>query len=142
MFADFHANRHTFITNLSKAEVPLTVAERLARHSTVALTANRYTHLGINDQVAGIEALPRPPGANDHQNTVGVMRATGTDDRYPPVASDSPSNARNGTFRVPSLPPTCQAMRPATHGDAQIILETVEKPGPVKGLPIRRKVLN
>ena len=40
--ADFHAMRHTYITRLSVADVPLTVAQRLARHSTPTLTANTY----------------------------------------------------------------------------------------------------
>jgi integrase len=47
LFADFHANRHTFIRNLSRAGVPLATAQKLARHSDPRITANRYTHLGF-----------------------------------------------------------------------------------------------
>jgi site-specific recombinase XerD len=61
LFADFHANRHTFITNLGRSGVPLTVAQTLARHGDVNLTANIYTHIGVSDQVAAIADLPTPP---------------------------------------------------------------------------------
>jgi len=39
LFADFHANRHTFISNLSRAGVSLATAQKLARHSDPRLTA-------------------------------------------------------------------------------------------------------
>jgi len=58
MFADFHSHRHTFISNLSKAGVPLTVAQKLARHCDPKLTANVYTHLEVADLAAAIESLP------------------------------------------------------------------------------------
>jgi len=61
LFADFHANRHTFITNLGRSGVSLTVAQTLARHGDVNLTANIYTHIGISGQVAAIADLPTPP---------------------------------------------------------------------------------
>ena len=61
MFADFHAHRHTFISNLGKAGVPLSLAQKLARHCDPKLTSNVYTHLEIADQVAAIGALPAPP---------------------------------------------------------------------------------
>jgi len=48
-FADFHSLRHTFITNLALAEVHPAKAQRLARHSTIALTMNVYTSLNIED---------------------------------------------------------------------------------------------
>ncbi len=60
LFADFHANRHTFISNLCRAGISLTVAQKLARHSDPRLTANRYTHLELDDQAAAISALPTP----------------------------------------------------------------------------------
>ncbi len=61
-FADFHANRHTFISNLSRAGVPLATAQKLARHSDPRLTANRYTHLGIDVQAGAMASLPPAPG--------------------------------------------------------------------------------
>lgn len=38
LFADFHANRHTFISNLAKAGVHPKLAQTLARHSTARST--------------------------------------------------------------------------------------------------------
>jgi integrase len=63
MLADFHANRHTFISNLSRAGVPLAMAQKLARHSDPWLTAIRYTHLEIGDPAAAISSLPTPAEA-------------------------------------------------------------------------------
>lgn len=42
-FADFHALRHTFITNLAEGGIHPKVAQELARHSTITLTMDRYT---------------------------------------------------------------------------------------------------
>jgi integrase len=55
--ADFHSLRHTFITSLAKRGVHPAKAQRLARHSTIALTMNVYTSLAVDDlrdAVAGI----------------------------------------------------------------------------------------
>jgi integrase len=49
--ADFHSLRHGFITYLVTANVPPKVAQTLARHSTITLTLDRYTHLGVVDLV-------------------------------------------------------------------------------------------
>src|ERR1700730_5094747 len=64
LFADFHAHRHTFISNLSKANVAPKLAQDLARHSDIRLTMNVYTHLERNAQQAAIESLPGPPGGS------------------------------------------------------------------------------
>lgn len=61
-FADFHALRHTFISNLARGGVPLATAQKLARHSTPVLTAARYTHIDLADQSKEVEKLP-PTGA-------------------------------------------------------------------------------
>jgi len=60
-FADFHALRHTFITNLSRANVAPKVAQTLARHSDIRLTLNIYSHADNEDQAKAIQALPRLP---------------------------------------------------------------------------------
>lgn len=46
---DFHALRVTFITDLARADVPLVMAQRLARHSDPKLTANVYSKLELHD---------------------------------------------------------------------------------------------
>jgi len=78
--ADFHAaGRHTFITNLGRAGVPLTTAQKLARHSTPTLTANVYTHLGLADRAAAIGALPLPVEQRLAEADKARLRATGTE---------------------------------------------------------------
>jgi len=58
LFADFHCLRHTFITNLGRAKVTLKTAQTLARHSTVELTANIYTHIDQQELIDAINSLP------------------------------------------------------------------------------------
>ena len=60
MYADFHANRHTFISNLSRAGVSAKMAQTLARHSDPKLTLNIYTHVSEEDQAGAIATLPAP----------------------------------------------------------------------------------
>jgi len=57
-FADFHANRHTFITNLALAGVSPKTAQMLARHSDIRLTMNTYTHSDQAEQMAAVKRLP------------------------------------------------------------------------------------
>jgi len=46
-YADFHALRKAFITNLSRAGASPKTAQLLARHSDINLTMNTYTMLGV-----------------------------------------------------------------------------------------------
>jgi hypothetical protein len=39
------------------ANVPPKVAQALARHSTITLTMDRYTHLGMGDLVEAVQRL-------------------------------------------------------------------------------------
>jgi integrase len=55
---DFHALRHTFITRLARSGVSPAVAKTLARHSTITLTMDRYTHTLMSDQRAALNRLP------------------------------------------------------------------------------------
>ena len=57
-FADFHSLRHTFVTNLCKANVSPKTAQTLARHSDIRLTMNIYTHVDDQEQAAAIAQLP------------------------------------------------------------------------------------
>ena len=63
-YADFHALRKTFITNLARAGVSPKNAQILARHSDINLTMNIYTMLGIVDQASAVESLPPIPNTN------------------------------------------------------------------------------
>ncbi len=75
--ADFHALRHTFISNLAGSGCHPKLAKELARHSTITLTMDRYAHVGLIDMNTALESLPgipeRPTGSG--QRTL----ATGTD---------------------------------------------------------------
>jgi integrase len=75
LFADFHALRHTFVSSLALAGVPVKLAQSLARHKDPRLTLARYAHVELSDQFEALEALP------DLSATMPVeQRATGTDD--------------------------------------------------------------
>lgn len=60
---DFHGLRHTFISNLARAGVHPKVAQELARHSTITLTMDCYTHVASGESVKALEGLPKVPSA-------------------------------------------------------------------------------
>ncbi len=55
--ADFHAFRHTYITRLALSDVPLAVAQKLARHASPVLTANVYTHVELDERRSAIDRV-------------------------------------------------------------------------------------
>ncbi len=74
--ADFHALRHTFITNLVRGGVHPKVAQTLARHCTISLTMDHYAHLEALEQRSALDVLP-------DLGTMGggeEVKATGTDE--------------------------------------------------------------
>src|SRR5262249_46343164 len=75
---DFHALRHQFISNLAASGVHPKVAQSLARHSTITLTMDRYTHVGLLDQTSALEKLPSLPTAEPDKEEI-TLQATGTD---------------------------------------------------------------
>ncbi len=56
--ADFHALRHTFISNLARGGVHPKLAQDLARHSDVNLTLSRYSHTELEEQASAVASLP------------------------------------------------------------------------------------
>lgn len=56
-YCDFHALRHTYITRLGRAGVSPAIAKELARHSTITLTIDYYTHVQ-DEQRAALAKLP------------------------------------------------------------------------------------
>ena len=75
---DFHALRHTFISNLARGGVHPKQAQDLARHSDINLTMTRYSHTVISDRAAALAALPDlnvKPAKNDR--TSGKKVCTG-----------------------------------------------------------------
>ena len=57
-YADFHALRHTFISNLASGGVHPKTAQALARHSTITLTMDRYSHVRRAELAPALDALP------------------------------------------------------------------------------------
>ncbi len=55
-YADFHSLRHTFITNLAHSGVHPKTTQLLARHSTIDLTMNIYTHADLNELATAVAA--------------------------------------------------------------------------------------
>ena len=72
---DFHALRHQFISGLAAAGVHPKVAQTLARHSTITLTMDRYTHLAVADVSGALEGLPELPTVGQDSER---LRETGT----------------------------------------------------------------
>lgn len=56
--ADLHALRHSYITSLANAGVAPKVVQLLARHSTIRLTMDRYTHVGSKAMLDAVATLP------------------------------------------------------------------------------------
>jgi integrase len=57
-YFDFHAVRGQFISMLAASGVHPKVAQILARHSTITLTMDYYTHLDVLDVTAALDKLP------------------------------------------------------------------------------------
>ena len=100
-YADFHALRQTFITNMVKSGVSPKAALSLARHSTVDLTMNVYTSLTVNDQASAIASLPPIQDLGVAQSEAVQLRATGTDG-YKKVPTVVQGGAGSGAFRLAS----------------------------------------
>ena len=77
--ADFHALRHSFITNVVKSGATVKESQTLARHSKAELTLGVYTHIGISDERRALDKMPTltSPATKSNQ---GAALKTGTDD--------------------------------------------------------------
>jgi integrase/recombinase XerD len=99
---DWHALRHTFISMLASGGVHPKVAQTLARHSTISLTMDRYTHLEVLNQHKALEVLPDLGTGQPEE--AEVARATGTDgilvgveppDQLTHQRTEEPARSRN-----------------------------------------------
>jgi integrase/recombinase XerD len=109
--ADFHALRHTFISNLAAGKVAPKTAQALARHSTITLTMDRYTHQYAGDERQALDVLP-------DLSIPEVAEATGTDGK--PVnttdVSITPTSrptSSSATSRIPSAAQRVEQSTPA-----------------------------
>ncbi len=73
--ADFHALRHTYISDIVGSGASVKVAQELARHSTPTLTIGRYAHTRLHDLSTALDSLPANPPTDEPE----TLRATGTD---------------------------------------------------------------
>ena len=89
--ADFHAQRHTYISGLVAGGASVKTAQELARHSTPVLTIGRYSHTRLHDLQGALDALPDLTAAPEAPATAQAMAATGTD--------DSPAGVVRGQMR-------------------------------------------
>ena len=76
-------------------EVPPKLAQQLARHSTITLTMDRYSHIGLLDMNAALQSLPTVTIPESQ-----TMRATGPTDQD---ASDF--GCTNGCTRPAEITP-------------------------------------
>lgn len=126
LFADFHSNRHLFITSLERANLSPKMAQTLARHSDIRLTLGVYTHVGLQDQSAAIRSLPAPPASvQDTQESASLAssqekpekksRARGQKNAASEVPTVVPSGAENGAILLAS--PASRIALDGTHSD-------------------------
>jgi integrase len=76
-YADLHSLRHTYVSTLANANVPIKVVQELARHSDPRLTLGVYTHARIHDLAGALQTLPGVKPADAPQQQAAA--ATGTD---------------------------------------------------------------
>ncbi len=133
MYADFHANRHTFITNLAHAGVHPKMAQSVARHSDINLTMGIYSHVEVAKQADAINALPAPPKFSVPATAVNEMPGA-TIPGTPMEHADSASE-----FVAPIVAPAfgfeCLCLASAAAGEAvEGNASPNDKPLPEQGL--------
>ena len=101
-YVDFHSLRHTFISIVGRSGATVKEAQRLARHSTSALTLDVYTHIGLNDERRAVENLPELHSPNANSRAVALK--TGTDDM--PVEHAEKGQEKLTPKLTPFLTPT------------------------------------
>ncbi len=86
-FADFHALRHTFCSQLGRSGATIKEAMELARHTTPQMTM-RYMHANIYDLASAVNRLPSlSPGESESKAEAepAALRSTGTEESRPVV---------------------------------------------------------
>ena len=93
---DFHALRHTFITNIANSGASVKTQQELARHADPSMTIGRYSHSDDAQKMAAIESLPEVGPVE------AVSKATGTDSDCPSYCPDSGGQRRPAATRAPT----------------------------------------
>ncbi len=97
---DFHALRHTFISSLARSGVHPKTAQALARHSTITLTMDCYTHVALTEMSAALKQIPDVPKLPTQTGAKG-------DQRNPELAvklTVTPANSCQSVARVDAKP--------------------------------------
>ncbi len=120
---DFHSLRHQFISNLARGRVHVKEAQQLVRHSTITLTMDCYTHLGIVDLTSALDALPALPTMSGPATEAAELRATGTDG---PITKE-PDWRAQGRAQKSGL--SCPRLSPGDHqAEVEPASKTIKKP--------------
>ena len=132
---DFHSLRHTFISNLADSGVHPKVAQTLARHSTITLTMDRYTHANHEQLAETLGRLPRigakPKATNEPLVEPAIERAS--DEGF----SDEDRDAAKGVFLA-----SCLAKKGSLkdiQGDSERLSDNDETTPPVSRNPLQNK---
>jgi integrase/recombinase XerD len=101
-FADFHAVRTTFISELARAGVHPKAAQGLARHKEMSTTMKHYTMMMQGDLSAALSKLPSMPEApkTDSASALANLAATGTDDAIARYRIDAKKAPRKLALRL------------------------------------------
>lgn len=75
---DFHSLRHSYISALVRSGAHPKVCQELARHSTIAITMDKYSHVALETEIEALDKLP-----DFGKREAEEMKATGTDDENP-----------------------------------------------------------
>ncbi len=92
----------------------------LARHSTISLTLDRYTHLGIIDLQAALEQLPAVEPDCEKQESASPILRTGTDSA-PIELGDAENSPDSAPEKVPTMVP-----RGAENGAVRVSSDTYQ----------------
>ncbi|MCY2952692.1 MAG: site-specific integrase [Planctomycetota bacterium] len=126
-YADFHALRHSFISALASGGVHPKTAQTLARHSTITLTMDRYSHTYRGEAAAALSVLP-----DLSSPTSQTEKMTGTDGR---LAGENPScqNLVNPVSPPVSLEGAVSSSLVESCGVDKQISESAPSPGKTGG---------
>ena len=103
---DFHAFRHTFITNLTRGGVHPKDAQTLARHSTIALTMDRYAHTARGSVAKALDALPdlsAPTAERERRRATGTYASKGVSNVCQKTLREGGVNRPQRTARVSAV---------------------------------------
>jgi len=108
-YADFHALRHSFASILHESGVSPKIAQALLRHSTIGLTMDTYTHIGLYSERDAIEGLPDlslPSGESQRASATGTDTSAGWTPKRTPLSPFVDNHTPTGMGRSGFEPPT------------------------------------